>query len=81
MDQTFEEDNIDGPDTFFNNDSDLSCNTIGCMTGSVIPKNVSMTADGDLVSTVQAELMDSDHDSEAGNVGLVAEVPGKGNDR
>src|ERR1700722_10535225 len=58
MDQTFEEDNVDGPDTFFDDDSDLSCNTIiGCVTGSVIRENVSTTADGDLVSAAQAELM------------------------
>ena len=81
MDQTFEEDNVDGPDTFFDDDSDLSCNTIiGCVTGSVIRENVSTIADGDLVSAVQAELMDGDHDSEAGNAAPVAEEafgPGK----
>jgi hypothetical protein len=79
-DQTFEEDNVDGPDMFFDDDSDLPCNTIiGCMTGSVIPANVSSTADGDLVSAAQAELMDGDDDSETANaVPVVEEAFGPG---
>lgn len=73
-DQTFKEDNVDGPDMFFNDDSDLPCNTIiGCVTGSVIPENVSSTADGDFVLAAQAELMDSDDDSETGNAVPVVE--------
>jgi hypothetical protein len=81
MDQTFEEDNLDGPNMFFDDDSDLPRNTIiGCMTGSVIPENVSSTANGDLVSAAQAESMDGDDDSETGNVVPVVEEafgPGK----
>ena len=58
---TFEEDNLEGSDMFFDDDSDLPCNTIiACVTGSGVPETVSSTDDGNLVSVAQAESMDDD---------------------
>jgi hypothetical protein len=66
-DQTFEEDNIDGPDTFnFDDDSNLKCDTvIASVTGSHLPEDVSLTADGNLVSVAQAESMEDSIDGES----------------
>jgi hypothetical protein len=58
-DQVFEEDNILGPETFFDDDCNLKCDTvIAGVTGLHLPKDVSLTADGNLASVAQAELME-----------------------
>ena len=45
-DQTFEEDNVDGPDVTHDDDSNLPCNAIVvCVTGSSLPKNVMSMVD------------------------------------
>jgi len=69
-DQTFEEDNVDGPDETHDDDSDLPCNAIvACVTGSSLPKNIASTVDGDLVSAAQAEQIDGDGiDEESGDL-------------
>ena len=49
---------------FFDDNSNLPCNMIiACVTGSGVPKTVSSTDDGNLVSVAQAESMDDDGES------------------
>jgi hypothetical protein len=61
---TFEEDNVEGSDMFFDDDSDLSCDMIiACVTGSGIPETVSSMDGGNLVSVAHAELMDDNGES------------------
>jgi hypothetical protein len=54
------------PDTFFDNDSDLPCDTIVAnMLGSNLA-SIAMNANGDLVSTAMAESLDECEDADAG---------------
>jgi hypothetical protein len=82
-DHTFEEDNMDTPDTRFDDDSNLKCDTIiAGVTGSDLPEGVLLTEDGDLVSVVQAESMEDNINGEfsepPSDVQLAAEELGPG---
>lgn len=58
-DQTYDEDNEDEPDAGFEDDSDLTCDTVTIhVVNSVVPEGALATAEGNLISATEAESME-----------------------